>query len=215
MGFQYALDIGTDFIEMDVAVTKDDILVISHDPERVRNGERIVIRDVTFEQLHSWDASIPTLDEVLALSGGFNVELKSFPDAPQFTPSPEEFARLACEAIRQRGVESRCIIQSFDFRVLHAAGGIAPEMKRSALWEGAPRDFRDIALEAGTSMVSPQFTMVDAKQVERAHAAGIEVLTWTPNDPEDWSRLAAACVDGIITDDPAALIRFLSGARQS
>jgi len=208
-GFQYALDIGADFIEMDVAVTKDGVLVVSHDPERLKDGEQIVIREMTFERLRSWDNTIPTLDEVLALNGGFNIELKSFPSAPQYTPGPEEFARLTCEVIRRHDVASHCIVQSFDFRVLHAIGRIAPGLKRSALWEGTPRDFRDIASEAGTTMVSPHFRLTGAEEVERAHAAGIEVLTWTPNAPEEWSRLAAAGVDGIITDDPAGLIGFL------
>ena len=41
------------------------------------------------------------------------------------------------------------------------------------------------------------------------HAAGMEVLPWTANTPEEWSRLMAAGVDGIISDDPAGLIAFL------
>ena len=48
-----------------------------------------------------------------------------------------------------------------------------------------------------------------AEQVKAAHAAGMEVLPWTVNTPEEWERLVNAGVDGIISDDPAALIAWL------
>jgi len=38
------------------------------------------------------------------------------------------------------------------------------------------------------------------------------VIPWTANTPADWDRLIAAEVDGIITDDPAALIAHLGRA---
>ena len=44
---------------------------------------------------------------------------------------------------------------------------------------------------------------------QAAHQAGLKVVPWTANAPEDWDRLIAARVDGIITDDPAALIGHL------
>jgi len=34
-------------------------------------------------------------------------------------------------------------------------------------------------------------------------------VPWTANTPRDWERLVEAGVDGIITDDPAALIAWL------
>jgi glycerophosphoryl diester phosphodiesterase len=45
--------------------------------------------------------------------------------------------------------------------------------------------------------------------VKAAHAAKLQVLPWTANEPADWDRLIAAGVDAIITDDPAGLIAHL------
>jgi len=45
--------------------------------------------------------------------------------------------------------------------------------------------------------------------LQHAHAAGLTVIPWTANSPQDWDRLIAAGVDAIITDDPAALIAHL------
>ena len=113
------------------------------------------------------------------------------------------------EAIRKHHLESRVVLQSFDFRTLHAMKKLAPEIKLSALYSGAPRDFVEIGPEAGAQIVSPEAHLVTAAQVKAAHAAGLAVLPWTANTPEEWGRLIAAGVDGIISDDPAALIAFL------
>ena len=47
------------------------------------------------------------------------------------------------------------------------------------------------------------------KRLKAAHAARLEALPWTVNTAQEWERLVNACVDGIITDDPAALIAWL------
>ena len=86
---------------------------------------------------------------------------------------------------------------------------LAPEIRRSALYEGPARDFVQIAKEAEARIVSPVYSLVTPEQVAAAHAAGLQVVPWTANTPRDWDRLIAAKVDAIITDDPAGLIAHL------
>jgi glycerophosphoryl diester phosphodiesterase len=141
-----------------------------------------------------------------------NIELKSFPEQPQFTPPPEEFVRLLLQVIRKYGMEHRSMVQSFDFRTLWAMKALSPEIRRGALTEGDPRDFVTIAEEAGHAhYVAPLYRLVTPEKVRAAHAAGIQVAPWTVNTPEDWARMVDAGVDAIITDDPAALIAWLKG----
>jgi glycerophosphoryl diester phosphodiesterase len=234
-GFQYAIDAGADFLELDVAVTRDNVPVVSHDPTPNAEicsgpGPARPIREMTLAELRRWDcgskvnpafpkqqpapgARIPTLDEALALgrrgSFGFNIELKISPDKPQWTPAPEAFARMAAEAVRRHKLERRVIVQSFDFRTVAALKKAAPEMKLSALWNSGPRDFVSIGRETGARIVAPHFSLVTPEQVRAAHQADLEVVPWTANDPAEWNRLIAAEVDAIITDDPAALIAHL------
>lgn len=233
--FEYAIEAGADLLELDVAVTRDNVLVVSHDPALNPQicsgpGPARPIREMTLAELRRWDcgskvnpafprqqpspgARIPALDEVLALarrgSFGFNIETKIFPDRPQLTPAPEEFARMLAGAVRRHKLERRVIVQSFDFRTLVAMRKIAPELRLAALWGSGPRDFVSIAREAGAGIVSPQFGLVTPEKVRAAHQAGLEVVPWTANDPADWDRLIAAGADAIITDDPAALIAHL------
>jgi glycerophosphoryl diester phosphodiesterase len=130
-------------------------------------------------------------------------------DKPELTPPPEEFARMVLAAIRKHHLEARVVLQSFDFRTLIAMKKLAPEIKLSALYTGAPKDFVAIGKEAGAGIVSPLAALVTPEQVKAAHAVGMEVLPWTVNTPQEWERLASAGVDGIISDDPAALIAWL------
>ena len=237
--FQYAIQAGADVLELDLAVTADNVLVVSHDPVLpeaicIGPGGTRAIREMTLRQLQRWDcgsrrdpefprqklepgARVPTLDEVLDLASQgsfeFNIETKIRPDQPQYTPPPQDFARLLIEAIRRHRLESRCIIQSFDFRTLDAARRLAPEIRRSALYSGMPRDLVAMAKEAGAGILSPQHLLVTPSLVKDAHAAGLQVVPWTANEPSQWERLAAAGVDAIITDDPAALIAWLKQRR--
>jgi len=55
----------------------------------------------------------------------------------------------------------------------------------------------------------PLASLVTPEQVKAAHAAGLQVVPWTANTPQEWERLANAGVDAIITDDPAELIAWL------
>jgi glycerophosphoryl diester phosphodiesterase len=50
---------------------------------------------------------------------------------------------------------------------------------------------------------------VTPEKVKAAHAAGLQVVPWTPNTPADWDGMIDAGADAIITDDPAALIAHL------
>ena len=86
---------------------------------------------------------------------------------------------------------------------------IAPEITLAALWEGAARSFVETARDAGASIVAPEYVLVTEQEVRKAHQAGLRVIPWTANAVEDWNRLIAAGVDGIITDDPARLIAYL------
>ena len=233
--FEHAIAAGADVLEFDLAVTKDDVIVVWHDPvinSRLCKGprENPPIRELTLAEVRQYDCgsqpnsdfpkqkavpgtTIATLDEVFALAPKgdfeFNIETKIFRSSPEYAPEPEEFARLVLEAIRKHKLQKRVIVQSFDFRTLHAMRKLAPGIRLSALYQGQPKDFREVAEEANARIVSPQFRLVSKEQVDRAHDAGLQVIPWTANTPEDWEILVKAGVDGIITDDPAALIEWL------
>src|SRR5579872_6270983 len=117
--FQYAIEQGVDVLELDVAVTKDGVPVVSHDPlinADICSGPKtgIPIHTLSLAELRQYDCGakqnpnfatqvpqpgtrIPTLSEVFDLSAGtrvwFNVETKIFADKPELTPGPEPFTQ--------------------------------------------------------------------------------------------------------------------------
>ncbi len=205
--FRYAISAGVDFIEMDVQVSSDGVPVISHDP-LLRSGE--TIRRLSFAELRRLDPTVPTLDEVLALDGvRFNIEMKSYPEAPELTPPPAECAARLLSSIHRHALEARVRVQSFDFRVLHSMRQLAPQIPLAALVETDTPDFVAAVREARADIMAPEFPMVTPDKVAAARAAAIPVVPWTVNTPADWERMVEAGVSGIITDDPAALIAWL------
>jgi glycerophosphoryl diester phosphodiesterase len=218
--FEYAISVGADALELDVAVSRDDVVVVVHDPKLKRRA----IHGLTLAEIQSYDrgggAVIPTLDQVLALAHRgrflFNIEIKSFPDRPALSPPPEHFSELVFRAIHRHRMEKRVIVQSFDFRTLHAMHSLAPEIRLAALYVGRPKSFVALAHRAGVQIVAPHHALVTSRKVRAAHLAGLHVVTWTANSRREWKRLIAAQVDGIITDKPGALIEYLRerGLRQ-
>src|SRR5260370_19435282 len=124
--FEYAIAQGVDALELDMAVTKDNVVVVSHDPELrppVCTGPRarVAIHELTLAEVRQWDCGakqnplfstqqtvpgtkMPTLDEVFALAPKgkflFNIETKINPQRPELAPSPEEFVKLVLGLIR-------------------------------------------------------------------------------------------------------------------
>jgi glycerophosphoryl diester phosphodiesterase len=249
--FKYAIEQGVDVLELDVAVTKDNVPVVSHDPlinpanpalmprlmiitvraSTICSGPRtgIPIHTLTLAELQEYDCGgkqnpnfatqqpvpgtrVPKLDEVFALSKGtrvsFNVETKIFADHPELTPAPEPFTQLILDLIRKHGIQKRVILQSFDPRTLRVMKRLDPSIPRSALFE-KERDWSEVAREFEATIFSPEYHLVTAERVSKAHAAGLQVVPWTVNKPEDWQKLVDAKVDAIISDDPASLIAWL------
>ncbi len=237
--FEHAIRVGVDALEMDLCVTADDVLVVSHDPFinpvicRGTGGSEVkpdlALRSVTFAELSRFDCGavrnsafphqipvpgtrIPAFEDVLRLAAPskvwLNVETK-MREHPDLAPPPEEFAAMILQAVRKHGVESRTILQSFDYRSLVAMKKLAPKMHLSALDDVGKEDFVALARRAGADIISPRFDFVTPQKVRAAHTAGLEVVPWTANQPEDWRALIEAGVDAIITDDPEALIAYL------
>ena len=201
-GFLHAMACGADGVELDVAVTLDDALVVTHDLILVVTHDLI---------LEAGGRIVPSLDEVLRLQSPenfqFDIEAKV---APGLTPPVERYARLLSEAIRRSPVRHRVVVRSFDHGILRAFHALDPDIPLAALIGCQSDAWPSIARAANASIVSPHASTVTGERVRKAHDAGIRVSVWTVNQPKDWDRLAALGVDAIITDDPAAAVTYFS-----
>ena len=201
--FQLAAAQHADGIELDVMLSKDAEVVVIHDDtvDRTTNGTGRV-REMTLSELKALDAGdgqeIPTLKEVIDEFGGkllINIELKNL--ASLFDRLPILVAQL----LQPYEFKEKLIISSFNpfnlVRFRRQLTGIdlglltTPHHAKNWLW----RMFRYDALH-------PYFEDVDRTLVAALHAQNRKVNVWTPDEPDDFRRLAALGVDSIITNYP-------------
>lgn len=211
--FDLAVKQGAPAIEFDVKLTADRYVVIHHDQtlDRTTNGSGSIGKQ-PLAALRELDAGskfseafrgekIPTLNELFESLGGkvfMNIELTNY--ASPLDGLVDEVVRL----VRKHGLEGQVLFSSFFPTNLTRAGRLLPSVPRGQLflpggagwWQRFAARWMTLAAE------HPFKDDVTASNVQRAHARGRHVYTWTVNDPMEMKSLRSAGVDAIFTDDP-------------
>ncbi len=221
--FQGAVDLGYTYIETDVRITGDGVVVVFHDAtlERTTNGAGAV-NMWDFADLQRLDAAwwfnepddyplrgsgvrIRSLDEVFATwpEARFNIDLKG--------PGMEwEVA----DVIKRHGREETTLIASFvDRRIARfrritgGAVAVSAGPSAAAAMYSASRVGRTVRRRVAAYQIPFDYRSypVDKKLVDAVHRAGAQVHTWTVNDPADMHRMLDLGVDGIVSDRPDLL----------
>jgi glycerophosphoryl diester phosphodiesterase len=221
--FKTALELGADGFELDTQLTSDGHVIVYHDKmvDRNTNGHG-KLSQLSLAELRQLDAGshfsdkfrgekIPTLDEVFETVGKrayINIELKNFS-----TPF-DHLVEKVCEVIRRHEIQKNIIFSSFLPWNLKKAARILPDVPRGLLtikgkWGVWGRSF---GFNFGDyTALHPCVTDVTAQQVQRVHRLKRRINVWTVNEQEDIQRLIGWGVDGIITDDPALVVRIARG----
>jgi glycerophosphoryl diester phosphodiesterase len=229
MAFEEALALGIHYVETDVHLTEDGVLVAHHDDtvDRTTNGIGR-IADRTYADLARLDAgyrftfdgnhfpfrgeglTIPTLADVFALSSRLrlNVELK---------PKGRHAVRRLWEFVDQRGLHDRILVAAEnDVQVRRFRRYSAARVATSA---GRTEAFRFWAMtRLGLDRVHPVafdalqvpvtykgLTVIDKSFIRAAHRHGLQVHAWTIDEPSEMRRLLNLGVDGIMSDLPERL----------
>lgn len=215
--FKKAIELGADYLELDIQMTKDSELVVIHDStvNRTTNSKGRV-RDFTLREIQSLDAGswfhrkfagekIPSLLEVFnefAGKVGFLIELKK----PSLYPLIVE--KLA-EELKKREFTSgdrQIIVQSFDREALKRFHELLPSIpigvlvKHSGMKIITNKNLKSFA--SYVSYVNPKITMVNKRIIKRIHHHGFKTIIWTVNKKNDLKKLKNLHVEGIISDFP-------------
>jgi glycerophosphoryl diester phosphodiesterase len=199
-------------------------LVHQHTLAELRGFDCGRLRHPKFDQQQPVPGTrVPTLDEVIALVEQsplpaarcvqLNIELKLIPGLPDQSLPPEPFVAAVVDCLRRHHLVGRSQLQSFDHRALTAARRIEPALRLAALVGEDHPDLVALARTTGVETIAPNHLWLTADDVASLHRAGVRVVPWTANTAADWQRLVDWGVDGIISDDPAALIQFLRERR--
>jgi glycerophosphoryl diester phosphodiesterase len=207
--FERAIDLGCDWVELDVYAIEEELLVI-HDKrvDRTTNGSGY-LKDLSLTYLRSLDAGggaqIPTLREVLDLIAGrcrVNVELKG-----EGTAAPvSELLDYYCH--HGWHIED-FLISSFSHRLL---AEFDERYRRGALFAKLLPDQWQRAEKLGAWSVNFDQKDISTSLVAEAHARGYKVLTYTPNTYKDIQRVIDCGVDGIFSDFPDRVLSARNAA---
>ena len=215
--FRRALALGATFIETDLQLTRDAHFVALHDDtvNRTSNGQgavqHLTLAEVRRLDAGSWFGSefmgerIPTLLDIVEFSGKhdvvFYLELK-----------PNGFwggEHALVSALRESGAIQRSVIISFDPVILQGLRKIEPTLMTGLLFDGQIENPFEKALEIGARQLAVKGDLVSPNLLNEAHKRDLQVVCWTINNPAHMRLLAAAGVDGIMSDYPDRLLASL------
>lgn len=202
--------VGLDGVELDVQRTLDGVLVVHHD-FHLPDGRLIASlreREVLSAELPD-GGIVPSFEAVLAWAHDrkayLNVEIK----AEQWRTDGREVETV--RAIQRFGLRERVVVSSFNPASILRVRLADPRLETGLLWDA---DLEPAWLLArgqlapwlGVRAVHPRHNLITPEFVERAHARGWRVNTWTINDPERARALVDMGVDGLISDAPTVLL---------
>ncbi len=214
--FALALSEGADGVELDVRLSRDGIVVVVHDPDLTRvAGRPWRVAELDAHVLRHIDVGgdvIPTLDEVLdslcPLEARIHIEVKGD------VPNRWSLVRAVSKLLSKRHPREReqLVISSFWPGILAGLRILGPPMTHAFLFDlehtgmvraaGLIRALRPEGLH-------PHHRACDSRSMARWHARGLFVNAWTVDCPIEAQRLARIGIDGIITNDPAGILRAL------
>jgi glycerophosphoryl diester phosphodiesterase len=212
--FRKAVVLGATFIETDLHLSRDARFVAIHDAtvNRTTNGQGTV-HDMTLTDLRKLDAGswfgseftgerIPTLEEILEFSKKndvvFYLEIK--PGAAW----GGEHALIG--ALRESGEIPRVVVISFDAVIVLNLRKIEPTLMTGLLYDGQIENPLDKAVEIGARQLAVRGDLVTPALIAQAKKKDLQVVCWTVNHPAHMRMLAAAGVDGIMSDYPERLV---------
>lgn len=210
-----------DFVEVDVQLTLDRAPVLIHDTtvDRTTDGTGRVA-DLTLEQIRRLDAGSWFGDAFagtqVPIFGEFVDRLAAYSDSTALielkgTWERGDIAELL-RTIYLRGVQDRVVFASFTPGTLTELRAADPAIPRVYIRRILPLDPVAVAARYGAiAILTRPSALADAPDaVSTMHAAGLGLLLYTLNSEDRWHEALALGIDGIVTDKPSKLDRWLA-----
>ena len=203
--FHLARALGSDAVELDVRRTAEGVLVVHHDP-CLADGRPIVARSAAELPPH-----VPTLHAALDACAGMwvNIEIKNDVDEPDFDPT-DSIADQTMAALAIRGDDERWLISSFRLETINRCKALHQGVRTAWLVVDVPDDVISTMVAHGHEALHPWFATLRRSHIDVCHGAGIEVNTWTCDDPQRMAELIEWGIDGICTNVPDVAIDVIA-----
>lgn len=195
--FGKAIELGANAIELDVRMSGDAALIVSHDDnlEKVF-GKDVFISQTTLEELKRLTENrIATLQEALHFiatrAEKILVEIKE-----------TGYEKQALDVIKKEKLEDRVIIVSFHEETLALVRELDKKIETGLIYAKYKKPI-EAAVKLSAQYLVPLYRFVHRRDVIKAHKSNLKVIVWTINTKKDIEIYIAKDVDGIATDKPA------------
>lgn len=210
--YERAIELGCDFVEIDIRTTKDGHFVSIHNATidaYTMDGTTGAVHDMTLAELKAvdigsrvgpeWaDTRIPTLEEILALCRGrvgIYLDLKD--------GDVEQIAAI----VRAYGMTDYTLWYGVGRRIVERVNAACPECIPMPD-PGPERNLPALLEHTRPKVVAAVWRHFSPSFVQACHAAGAIVIV-DEQDPSSWEDAVEWGANGIQTDYPEALIAFL------
>jgi glycerophosphoryl diester phosphodiesterase len=214
--FERAIDMGATMLELDVHLSRDGHLVVTHDAELSRrtNGSGDAA-DLTLAEIQRFDAGlgehVPSLTEVVELARDrvqLYIELKG-----QNTPEP------VVDLLQAMNFREQVIVGSFYPWLPQKVKFLEPAIRTSLLIRSQHReiDFVEWAVAVEADYVHPCWEhasptphkLLTPTRIAAIRQRDLGIIIWHEERPDELHALVRMDVDGICTDTPDQLTRIL------
>jgi glycerophosphoryl diester phosphodiesterase len=212
---------GADVREIDVQLTRDNVLVLHHDDTLDRTtGMTGPVAAKTWAQIAAADKGAATTLEGVTFSGDatkvarLDTALATFPQARWNIEIKNDSAVAAdqlCVAIKTASIEERVLVASFHDKAMAHFRAICPRVATSM----GPNEIRTFVIASHlrlarfvkTPAVAVQvpvaaggFDLTDERFVAALKARNIKLHYWTINESDQMEALIKVGADGLLTD---------------
>lgn len=194
--FTKAIELGANAVELDVRITRDAQLIVSHDD----NLKRVFGKDVRINEAALKEIKRITEDRIVTLK-----EVLHFIDkkAEKILLELKEagYEKAVLDIVGEEKLKDRVIIVSFHEEALARIRSIDKEIETGLVYAKFKKPI-EAAVRLHAQYIIPLYRFVHSKDIEKAHENNLKVIVWTINTPTEAQNFIAKGVDGIATDKP-------------
>lgn len=206
---------GADYVELDVHLSADNVLVVSHDRDLARvTGISTIVSQNNFATLSQYRLQngehVMSLDQLFSYykdkpNTKFVIETKKTKHN-----SPKNMETLLAACIKRHNMQSRVMIHSFSVASLKTMSELLPNVPRIFIVGSLKRINFEVLSYVNAVNISADLIQKDPNLIHDLHAMGKKVFVWAEmnESPHLWNWLINNNVDGVVTNYPALGYRY-------
>jgi glycerophosphoryl diester phosphodiesterase len=210
--FMMGVQMGANGIETDVRRTKDGVLVLFHDGDFKRViGCEGRIADYTYEELMQFRVKNEKTDtEDIIIKFEDFLRYLGFRDLHFAIELKEDLAAETIEMLERFNMKDKAIITSFQFDYIKRVKELRPDWRIGYLVREVTDEVLSDLASVGGEQLCPRAKFVNAEDVAKWHAMGLNVRAWGVTDFALMKNAYDCGVDGMTVNFPDQLIRYMT-----